>query len=135
MYAISSNPVHCMRCYLEVPPENLKLTAETIQGLVYWNALYEAIYRLWLDSDEYEAWGRGELSNLESRVNRMGRDVVRDLSNARRTFYWCFQDQSVEAFNAFTHCINCARKISPYEDSTVNQLVCEDCSLVFVGPP
>ncbi len=50
------NPIHCLNCNLEVPPETFNLSSVQIDGIAYWRVLHDAISLLWLDSGEYEEW-------------------------------------------------------------------------------
>jgi len=55
MSALSSNPVHCMDCNLEVAPEALGMNEQLVDSIVRWRQLHDALYILWLDSGDYEA--------------------------------------------------------------------------------
>src|SRR4051812_6185298 len=72
MHALSANPVHCLDCNLEVPPERLELTVELVAAIASWRSVYGAIDWLWLDSGSYEEWAYGELADLSSAANRRG---------------------------------------------------------------
>src|SRR5438552_1446404 len=58
---LSRNPLHCLRCNLEVPPERLDLTPLEVQAVAHWNSMDGAIGWLELDSGPYEAWARAQL--------------------------------------------------------------------------
>ena len=36
MSTLTENPIHCMQCNLEVPPETLMLSQEAVDGVAYW---------------------------------------------------------------------------------------------------
>ena len=133
MNALTYNPFHCLICNLEVSPPRLDLPSELVDGAAHWNSIYESVYRLWLDSGDYEIWARDVLENLESGVNREGRELVKEINGFRRCFYWCFQDQSSESFVAISNCPTCTRELEKVEGSTTKQAVCEGCSLVFAA--
>src|SRR5262249_38218351 len=51
---LSDNPIHCDYCRKEIDPERLQLTAEETHDIAHWFGAASALYRLWLDSGEYE---------------------------------------------------------------------------------
>ncbi len=53
MQALGENPIHCLNCNLEVPPEKLDLATKLIDAVAFWRNVYDAIDRLWLDSGAY----------------------------------------------------------------------------------
>src|SRR5262245_45446766 len=88
MTALTVNPIHCLDCNLEVNPGSLPLTRAVVDAIAAWRAKYDALYALWLASGSYEARAAGELSNIDSQVNREGRAVQRMLNLIRRCYYW-----------------------------------------------
>jgi len=133
MPSLSFNPIHCMRCNLEVNPQPLRLPPDLIQGLEYWNSIYESIYRLWLDSGVYEAWARKELEEIDSYPNRSGRQLALELGLHRTCYYWGFQDQSALDFRPLRECPSCGKGLTPYQDSKLKQLICDNCLIAFAG--
>lgn len=133
MQALSFNPLHCMNCNLEVRPETLALDDQLTDEIAHWNSIYEALYRLWLDSGEYEEWAAAELGNLRSSVNESGRLLVTQLNQVRECFYWWFQDESVENFSPCDACPACKGKLDLFESDKLRQYVCRECSMVFAG--
>ncbi len=133
MYAFGYNPIHCMQCNLEVPPETLDLSSELITGLAFWRFNYAAIDHLWLASGDYELWAKEQLSNVSNRLNGEGRELQGELNELRRCYYWLFQDESAEDYEPMSHCPACgeALTLSPY--GIFAQLVCEKCSIVIAG--
>jgi predicted nucleic acid-binding Zn ribbon protein len=133
MSALTDNPIHCMQCNLEVPPETLALSEEIAQQVAHWNALYHAIDVLWLDSGAYEVWAHGQLADLTSAVNTLGRAVQRVLNDTHRCYYWYFQDQSAENFVPLRTCPVCGETLLDYRAGIFLQRVCERDGLVAVG--
>ena len=88
MTALGANPLHCMRCNLEVPPEALPLPIELVGPLADWAQVHDALDRLWLDSGPYEAWALEELINPSSPSNKRGFDIRSDIERVRRCYYW-----------------------------------------------
>jgi hypothetical protein len=126
---LSENPIVCLRCNGEVPPERIGFTAELADGLAYWRHLHAALYALWLDSDEYEDWARARLEDPAGQVNVNGLDLVRELNNYRRTYYWWFQDASADDFVPLLKCPRCSADLVE-KFGRFNYLACEACSIV-----
>ncbi len=133
MSALSYNPLHCIDCNLEIAPQSLALTQYLVDAVAYWQHLYDAIDRLWLDSAEYEAWAKLQLSDILSPINQRGLSVCRELDPVRRCYYWYFQDQSAEGFKPLTHCPSCHQRFMAYSDRIFPQFICERCSIITVG--
>jgi hypothetical protein len=89
-HALTANPLRCMACNKELPPERLNLTIEQIDAIANWNAIYGSVYRLWLDSREYEHWAKHELEAADSAVNLCGLACANVLSAERPTYVWWF---------------------------------------------
>lgn len=128
------NPVHCLSCGREVQLKRLAVDSDqTIRLIAYWRDLYGAVYRLWLDSNEYEEWAKAELCNIRSRINALGREVQRMLSLNHRCYYWFFQDEASEDHRPATTCPGCGRPLDVRQIGSCTLLVCEGCSLVGAG--
>lgn len=69
--ALFYNPIHCLECNGEVPPERLKLDPHLAEALATWLFTYRAIDSLELASGEYEMWARGQLMDLDSLQARL----------------------------------------------------------------
>jgi muconolactone delta-isomerase len=89
---LTDNPVHCDSCRKEVDPERLKLTAEETEAVARWFSAAGALYRLWLDSGEYEEYAKARLLDPDGQVNRDGLEVARTLSARVPTRLWFFHD-------------------------------------------
>ena len=98
---LSSNPVACARCNLEVEPESLSMSSGLVDALAYWRSYHDCFYLLWLDSGEFEAWALAQLSDPRSPVNAKGLALRAVMDGVRRTYYWWFQDTGAEDFCAF----------------------------------
>jgi hypothetical protein len=105
---LTDNPLHCQRCRNEVDPERLKLTVEETEAVARWFSVASALYRLWLDSGEYEAYAKDRLLDPNGSVNRVGLAVARALSAKISTRLWFFHD---EADGVPTHCPVCRQPL------------------------
>jgi predicted nucleic acid-binding Zn ribbon protein len=133
MVALGYNPLHCMNCNLEVPPETLDLDADLVQALAYWRWVYDALYRLWLASGQYEAWAVAQLTDLGGEVNTEGRALQQTLDKIRRCYYLYFQDESAEDYAPLRHCPACGQPLTTYTASKIPERVCESCGIVVFG--
>jgi predicted nucleic acid-binding Zn ribbon protein len=132
MSTFSFNPIHCLDCNLEVPPERINLGIKLAEAIAFWSQTFRAIYHLWLDAD-YEDWAERELSDINSSVNRRGREIAKALNDLRRCYYWYHQDQSVDFFEPVISCPLCGKELTKYADSIFQQGICGECSIVTVG--
>jgi predicted nucleic acid-binding Zn ribbon protein len=130
MTALSYNPIHCVVCNLEVPPERIGFSPQLAEAVAYWNEIAKAIDRLWLDSGAYEDWARNQLSDLASPVNVEGRRLARELNGSRRCYYWCFVDTDAAA--GLVNCPGCHRLLRTMSSGPFRQAFCDECSLI--GP-
>jgi hypothetical protein len=125
----SSNPIDCLKCNLEVPPERIGLTAELAGYVAFWRNLHGALYLLWLDSEDHEEWAAKQLEDSEGRVNVKALELVRELNKYRRTYYRWFQDQSVDDFIPFRRCPRCSAELVEFAGSFGPSSVCDQCSI------
>lgn len=79
-----------------------------------------------IDSGEYEAWARARLEDPSGQVNVSGMELVRELNNYRRTYYWWFQDASADDFVPLPTCPACCADF----EVRFGKSVCEGCSIV-----
>ncbi len=133
MYALSFNPVNCINCNQEVPPETLGMSEEIAQEISFWCWIYSAVDHLWLASGEYEAWAERELSDISSPINRKGREAQAGLNTIRRCYYWYFQNQSEDNFKPITDCPVCGEVLVKYSGGIFAQLICQNCNIITVG--
>ncbi len=130
---IGFNPIHCLRCNLEVPPERLGLSESEVEDVVRWLRTYGAIDALELESGPYEAWARIQLLDPESPPNVEGREVTRKLNRKERCYFWFWQPDADEDFEPLSACPICRAPLTPYDEGVFPQLVCEQDSIVVVG--
>jgi ribosomal protein S27AE len=128
---LSSNPFACLKCNLEVPPERIGFTAELAGHIAFWWNLYRALYTLWLDSEDYEAWATTQLEDPAGRVNVKGLELVEDLNKYRRAYYRWFQDQSVDNFVPLTQCPRCSAELVAAVGTLGPSWVCDKCSIAL----
>lgn len=61
---LTANPITCVACGLEVPPERAGISAELADRVAQWLGFHDAFYTLWLDSGEFESWAREHLEDI-----------------------------------------------------------------------
>lgn len=133
MCALNHNPLCCLDCNLEIEPSSVPLPIRLIEPVATWRSSYDAIYRLWVASGDYEDWAKAQLSDITSPINVDGIRLRALIDPVRRCFFWHFQDQSVDSFAPLTHCPNCGSRLSAYHRGIFVQYICEQCSIVTVG--
>jgi hypothetical protein len=89
---MSDNPIHCAVCRREVAPERISLTAAETDAIADWYRAAGALYRLWLDSGEYEAYAKERLLDPCGQINRRGRELAIAMSVHHPTQFWFFHD-------------------------------------------
>ena len=89
---LTDNPLHCDFCRKEVDPERLQLTIEETEAVARWFSSADALFRLWLDSGEYEVYAKRCLLDPNGQVNRDGITLARKLSSRVPTRLWFFYD-------------------------------------------
>lgn len=89
---LTDNPLHCIKCRKEIAPERLPLTSDDIREIAGWNSIANSLYKLWLDSTEYEAYAKERLLDPNGSVNRRGINAARTLSHKIPTWFWFFHD-------------------------------------------
>jgi Zn-ribbon-containing, possibly nucleic-acid-binding protein (DUF2310) len=127
------NPIHCLDCNLEVPPERVGLDVDLVQAIACWDAEHGAIETLELQSGAYETWARAQLLDPQSPTNVEGRELAQRLNVRRRCFMWFFQAQSDDAWQARETCPVCGDLLEAYPNGIFPQLLCERDRLVLVG--
>ena len=125
MTALAPNPVHCVRCNLEVRPEAIPLPVNLVDQIADWASVHDALERLWLDSGPYEAWALAELTNSSSETNKTGRAIATQLAHVRRCYYWLKNTDPIDS------CPICQEPLSAFIGGIFAQFVCEDCVLVL----
>jgi len=89
---LSCNPIHCAACRRMVDPERLKLSGELVDAVIRWQSAFGSLYRLWLDSGEYELWAKERMIEPSGQVNTAGLNLAQELSKQLPTRYWWFRD-------------------------------------------
>jgi len=133
MTSLSCNPIHCIDCNLEISPEFLGTNERLVEAIACWRNVYDAIEKLWLDSGEYEAWARQQLTDIESPVNRRGLELRKQLEAIRPFYYHYFQDESAEGFQAAARCPKCHQAFILYRSGIFLQYICENCRIITTG--
>jgi len=113
---LSSNPLSCLACGREVPPERIGFSEAFAEKLAFWQSFHNCFYLLWLDSGEFESWAKAQLEDPGSPVNKRGRELVSELSARRTAFYWWFQDTGAEDFESsrlLRRLVQCKRPTIP----------------------
>ncbi len=130
---LSYNPIHCLRCNLEVPPERLNFGRGLADAIADWLRTYDAIGALELASGTYEGWARSQLLDADSRPNVEGREIAGKLSQFCRCYFWFWQPDSDDGFASRSTCPVCGEPLAPYDEGIFRQLICERDRLVLVG--
>lgn len=123
---LTSVPLVCVKCNGEVKPERLGLTEVMAEELADWRNVHRALYLLWRDSGEYEAWAKAELMDPKAPVNVRGLEVVKGLNSYRRAFLWWFGDSTADIPSKVSTCPNCGSSLSSF----LNRWVCDKCSIL-----
>jgi hypothetical protein len=124
---LSSNPLACIRCNLEMPPERVGFPESLAEQLCFWQSFHDCFFHLWLDSAEFEFWAKAQLENPKSPVNRRGIEVVQALNEYRRTYYWWFEDVGDDDFMPHACCPVCGGDLQ----KRYGRRLCERCSVLI----
>ena len=89
---LTDNPIHCGVCRNEIDPERLQLTDEEVHEIAHWFSEASALFRLWLNSGEYEQYAKQRLLDPQGQINVDGREIARKLSEKWPTRHWFFYD-------------------------------------------
>jgi len=109
---LSSNPLSCLACNLEVPPERIGFSEAFAEKLAFWQSFHDCFYLLWLESGEFESWAKAQLSDPGSPANKRGRELVSELSAFRPAYYWWFQDTGAEESQPLSRCPVCQAELA-----------------------
>jgi predicted nucleic acid-binding Zn ribbon protein len=127
------NPIHCLDCNLEVPPERLGVTAELAEEIADWDEEHGALLTLELASGDYEDWAREQLLDPASPTNTAGRELAQRLNAVRPSYFWVFQPQEEDGWQPRETCPVCEGPLAAYDGGIFPQNVCEADRLVLVG--
>jgi hypothetical protein len=126
---LSANPLSCIACNLEVPPERIGFSEALSERIALWQSFHDCFYRLWLDSGEFESWAKAELEDPASAVNKRGLELVSELRAFRAAFYWWFQDTAEEDFQPVSRCPSCKDELAKQH----GRHVCNACRIVVAN--
>ena len=105
---LSTNPLSCCRCNLEVPPERFGFDVALADALASWRTFHDSFYYLWLDSGEFQDWAAAQLRDPSSPVNVRGLDLARRLSIDHRCYLRWFQDEGAPDWMPAIDCPRCS---------------------------
>lgn len=125
-HKLGNNPIYCLRCNGEIPPEKLAIGEKLIESIASWNSVYGSLYRLWLDSGEYEKWARDCLLDPKGQVNSDGLEIVSELGTIARAYYLWFYENDEPTPKV---CPLCNAGLITVEGRKF--LMCESCSIVI----
>jgi len=132
---LSSNPLSCARCNLEVPPERIGFDGALADAVASWQHFHDCFFFLWLDSGEFESWAKMHLSDPSSVVNSRGLDLVSRVSKFRRCYLWWFQDEGADNWLPASKCPRCAKtlelKFKGERPQGGSLMVCDPCSIAL----
>lgn len=132
---LSSNPLSCARCNLEVPPDRIRFDEALADALASWQQFHNCFYFLWLDSGDFEAWAKMHLSDPSSVVNSRGLDLATKVSNFRRCYLWWFQDEEADDWAPATKCPRCDKTLEFRFKGERPQggtlAICDKCSIAL----
>ncbi len=92
VYTLSENPVCCGDCRGEVSLERLSLSSDELESLRNCFNVFGSLYKLWLDSGEYEEYAKERLLDSSGQVNLHGMRLAKKISSHILVYYWWFWD-------------------------------------------
>lgn len=119
---LSDNPIHCASCRCEVDPERLQLPDNVVESIAGWYSVASALYRLWLDSGEYEDYAKQKLLDPCGQINQRARELAIAMSIHLPTRFWYFHDTD-DADP--THCPVCGGQLDTAIDWGIG--ICRPC--------
>ena len=126
---LTDNPLGCAACNGEVPPERLGFDARFAEEIANWLSVYDSLYRLWLDSGEYEAWDAARLSDPRGQVNTSGREIVARLNGIAPAYYWWFVDTEAAEAEPPVLCPVCSGPLAQFDGRDFR--VCAACRVLI----
>ena len=125
---LSNNPVQCLMCRGEVPPERIGFGADLGEAISVWRHTHDALYRLWLGSGEYETWAAEKLGDPNGEVNVEGLKIAVRLNEfVSAYFYWFAADED----KSLRHCPVCRGELGDSQDAGLR--VCAACKILVAG--
>lgn len=126
VHILTDNPIRCFQCKGYVDPARLSLNEKQVEAVATWDGVFGSLYRLWLDSAEYEDWAKAKLLCRDGRVNHLGLLARSALANSADTYYWWFHDTSDAAQE---RCACCNEPLSDAVRHGTKQ--CDACRIVY----
>ena len=112
-----------------VPAERLGFNARFAEEIANWLSVYDSLYRLWLDSGEYEVWAAARLSDAHGQVNERGREIVARLNGIVATYYWWFETQIHTEAEPLIACPICSGPFGELDGKYFK--VCAACNVIM----
>ncbi len=109
----SANPITCLSCGGEVPPERLALPPDLADDLGVWTGFHNALHDLWLDSAEYEDFARKALEDFNAPVNQRGYAIAQRFNALTPCHYFIFRDTGVDNYVDASSCPRCDGPLQP----------------------
>jgi len=125
-YKLGYNPVYCCTCNGEVVPERLAYSNQLVEKIASWSSVYGALYKLWLDSGEYEIYAKERLADPKSQVNIEGLDLAKSLSALRTCYYLWFYENDEDS-GPIENCPICGQV---FTEKKLKFRVCERCKIL-----
>jgi predicted nucleic acid-binding Zn ribbon protein len=127
--ALTPFPLYCMECNGEIALEQLEIDDDLAEEIARWSSVHDALYRLWLDSGDYEKWAKERLMDLKGQVNYEGMKITKELNKQRETYYWVFRDSDDDKYVMSTECPICRNQLVLY--GSKGNRVCDKCHLLM----
>ena len=124
-YSFSEFPFYCTECNGQILPSSLTITEELAQQIVDWSYVYSSLFRLCLDSGEYEAFAESALRDPKGQINSLGLQIAAKIREQRPTFYWWFTEN--DTVNPSTDCPLCHQKLREHSRYPVG--FCDPCGI------
>ena len=102
--------------------------AQFAEEIANWLSAYDSLYRLWLDSGEYEDWAASCLADPFGQVNRQGREIVARLNSIAPAYYWWFVDTEVTESEQPKGCPVCSGALDEVKGREFR--VCVSCRIL-----
>ena len=125
---LSRNPLCCVSCNNEVPSERIGFDAGMADKVADWLSVHNSLYRLWLDSGEYESWASARLADPVGQGNIRGHEIVGQLNLVVPAYYWWFVDSEVMSPEDVPACPVCAGPLADVEKRNFRE--CSVCRVL-----
>jgi len=122
-HKLGPNPLHCLRCNGEVPPEKLGFPPDLADTIASWNSAYGSVYRLWLASGQHESWALEQLLLASGPINADGLAICRKLSSITNAYFLWFYESDPP-----TACPLCGGLLTVLSGRARSS--CESCKIV-----